>query len=345
MPVHTAWKLRAPFAALLVAAASGALASPFAYVSNEGSGTISIIDVADDQVVAEIAGAGKPRGMAVSPDGRTVYVSDQAGDRLIVFDAATKRATGSVALGRSPEGVGMSADGRWVAIAVEESNEVAFVDARTATLAFSVRVSGRNPEHAVFAPDGRRVFVSAEDGRSVDVIDVAARRVVAEIAVGMRPRGIGFSPDGTRAWVAAELANEVYVIDAVLLKVVKVIPVGLRSNGIAVHPGCDSRLRLERRRRHDLGDRHGDARRRRDDPGRPATVEHGADAGRRQALCRLRSLGDGVGDRHAAAGTNRRRRGRQASVGRVDSLNAKPGDGSRRRGVRVAPTACIRATR
>lgn len=213
-----------------------ARAAPFAYVPNEGSGTLSVIDTATDQVVATIPAGKKPRGTVIAPDGARAYVSDQPGNRLVVVDLAARKAVGAVALGESPEGVGMSPDGRWVAAAVEGTNDVAFVDTQGGTLAFVVKVRGRNPEHAVFSPDGTRVFVSAEEGEAVDVIDVARRAQVAQVPVGARPRGIGFSPDGKRAYVAAENANEVYVIDAVENEVLARVKAGSRSNGIAVHP-------------------------------------------------------------------------------------------------------------
>ena len=37
-----------------------ALAAPFAYVPNEGSGSLSVIDTATDQVVGEIAAGKRP---------------------------------------------------------------------------------------------------------------------------------------------------------------------------------------------------------------------------------------------------------------------------------------------
>lgn len=61
--------------ARVVAAASAsmivgaAIAAPFAYVPNEGSGTVSIIDTANDTLVGEIKAGGKPRGIAALPDG------------------------------------------------------------------------------------------------------------------------------------------------------------------------------------------------------------------------------------------------------------------------------------
>ena len=132
-----------------------ARAAPMAYVPNEGSGTLSIIDTATDEVVAEVPVGKKPRGTVVSADGRTAYVSDQPNNRLVLIDLARRSTQGTVELGESPEGVGISPDGRWVVAAVEESNQVAFIDTATNRKAFDVTVKGHNPEHAVFAPDGR----------------------------------------------------------------------------------------------------------------------------------------------------------------------------------------------
>jgi YVTN family beta-propeller protein len=55
--------------ALFLAAHAGA--APFAYVPNEKSGTLSIIDTETDTVVRTIPAGDKPRGLAVSGDGRT----------------------------------------------------------------------------------------------------------------------------------------------------------------------------------------------------------------------------------------------------------------------------------
>src|SRR5689334_14984720 len=112
----------------LATAPIAARAAPFAYVANEGSGTLSVLDTATDQVVADIAVGAKPRGTAVSPDGKTAYVSDQPNAAVVVVDLAARKRTRAIAVGASPEGVGSSPDGRWVVAAVEETNEIVFID-------------------------------------------------------------------------------------------------------------------------------------------------------------------------------------------------------------------------
>ena len=116
-------------------------------------------------------------------------------------------------------------------------------------MAFRVKIGGENPEHAVFSPDGRFVYVSAEEDDKLEVIDVAARKLVAQLKVGTRPRGIAFTPDGAKAYVACERADTVYVIDARQHKILRTIKAGLRSNGLADASGRQAGLSHQRRRR------------------------------------------------------------------------------------------------
>src|SRR5512140_2157186 len=83
-------------ALLLPGAASSA---PFAYVPNEKSATVSVIDTATDQVVASVDVGVKPRGIAVSADGKLVYVSDARRATLWILDAATRAVAGEVEVG------------------------------------------------------------------------------------------------------------------------------------------------------------------------------------------------------------------------------------------------------
>ena len=173
--------------ALALIACAYVAAAPVAFVPNEGSGTVSVIDTATDRVASTITTGGKPRGIAIAPDGKRLYVSDQTANGLAVFDVGTNAAPVRVSLGDSPEGIYLSPDGRRLAAAIEENNQVLIVD--TATLAIGNRVAmrGRNPEHAVWSPDARWIYVSAEEADSVDIVDVARGEVVKSITVGERP--------------------------------------------------------------------------------------------------------------------------------------------------------------
>src|SRR5881398_1590389 len=86
-------------AALLVPCAAAAQRrAQLAFVSNEASHDVSVIDVATNRVVATIALGVRPRGIQASPDGRRVYVSlsddrpntTTRDDAIAVIDVATR---------------------------------------------------------------------------------------------------------------------------------------------------------------------------------------------------------------------------------------------------------------
>jgi YVTN family beta-propeller protein len=217
--------------AALVSCASHVDRLPRAYVPNERSGTISVIDVSRDVVIATWPAGRRPRGIAASADGRRLFVADQAANSLQVMDSATGAIERQISLGESPEG-----DGRGLAAASELSNAGLLIDTGRSEVIATIPTEGKNPEHAVFSPDGRWLYVSAEDASQVDVVDVALRRQVASVAVGRRPRGIAFTPDGSRAFVACELDNAVHVIDVVTRRALARIPAGEFANGVVMHP-------------------------------------------------------------------------------------------------------------
>ncbi len=63
--------------ACFLAATIGCLsadAQPFAYVSNLGSNTVSVIDTATNTVVATVPVGNGPSGVAITPNGAFAYV-------------------------------------------------------------------------------------------------------------------------------------------------------------------------------------------------------------------------------------------------------------------------------
>ena len=229
--------LRLPVAiAFLALLISGPTEGATAYVSNEGSGTVSAIDIATDKVTATLKNAKKPRGIAIAKDGSRLYLSDQTANALVVVELLKGTTLATIALGSSPEAIYLSPDGKWLSAAIEEEDQVFIIDVATLKIDRKIKMKGKNPEHAVWSPDGKWLYVSAEEADSVDIVDLAKNEVVKSVKVGNRPRGIGFLPDGSRAYVAAENADTVNVFDTATHTVVARIKAGSRSNGVLVHP-------------------------------------------------------------------------------------------------------------
>jgi YVTN family beta-propeller protein len=186
-----------------------------AYVLNEGSASVSIVDTLTEKVSGAPFKVGeRPRGFAVSREGEVVYISLEDGT-LVERDMFARVESARAMLGRLPYSIDLSPDAKLLAAAIQSSAEVVLVELATMRIATRIPVrGGKRPENVVFSPDGRWIYVTAEESPALDVIDVRQGTVASSITVGSRLRGIAFTADGSRAYVAAEQDREVAVIDA-----------------------------------------------------------------------------------------------------------------------------------
>src|SRR6516164_2662266 len=82
-----------------------------AYVTNDGSGDVSVIDTATNTVTATITVGTAPFAVAVSPDGGTVYVANIDSDNVSAIATATNKVTATIPVGVNPFGVAVTPDG------------------------------------------------------------------------------------------------------------------------------------------------------------------------------------------------------------------------------------------
>src|SRR5579863_7128488 len=163
----------------LVLLSSGALsAAPFAYISNYGDDSISVIDTATNAVIATIPSTFYytlgPRGVVVDPTGRWVYVAIEQpsqilglGPTLVRIDTSSNMPTGGV-------------------------NTTANL---TGSLGVAVNTAGT------------RVWVANEQGDAAAVDTASFRVVTRAFNVGGFVSGIAVNPAGTRVYVTTHSSN------------------------------------------------------------------------------------------------------------------------------------------
>jgi len=231
----------------LLAVAAGALATaptpraaPLAYVPNQKSGSISVIDTASDAVVRTLTAAGTlgDRLQALEVDARsgTLFVVDAGRQQLVALDPATDRVRGTVDIGPDAEGVRLSPDGRTLAVCAEGQHRVLLVDATTLALDARIEVRGRNPEHCEFSPDGAFLVTSNEGSDDLDVIELATRASTGTIATAGHPRGAAFLPRSGLLFVAQETANGVDMVDFGARRKLVTIATAERAAGVTAAP-------------------------------------------------------------------------------------------------------------
>src|SRR5215469_13408933 len=191
------------------------------YVSNEGSGDISVIDPGKMESTTVPIGK-RMRGIHASSDGKLIYVAlsgspfappgvdestlpppDKSADGIGVFDVAQGKLLRKVPGGSDPEQFAVSRDGKLLYVSNEDDAGLSFVDPTNGQVLKTLS-TGREPEGVMLSPDGKYVFATSEDEGTIAVIDPAAQSLVKKIKVGRRPRGIAFLPDSSRAYITNE---------------------------------------------------------------------------------------------------------------------------------------------
>ncbi len=113
-------------------------------------------------------------------------------------------------------------------VANRQEDTLTFVDVDTGQV-LSTTNTGYHPHDIAVTPDGRTAFVANYGaGQSLSVIDVAARRELRKIDLGLGrdPLGIQVGRDGTKLYVTPEDAQEVLEVDLATEKVVRTLQAG-----------------------------------------------------------------------------------------------------------------------
>lgn len=223
---------------LLALATVPAHGAPFAYVTDSGTGTVSVIDAATNSITATIplGGGAIPDQAVVDPSGKILYVLNQENDSIAVVNLNTGVVdsiqdtgfTGVYALAVSPSGATLY-------VANNGNSTVSVVDTTSKAVTNTVLLSA--PPTAMAAnPQGGAVYVTLGNG-SFTVIDTATLQAFNfPLVGGGLPMGVAVTPSGTRAYFADTLNSIVKVIDTANISEVASPDMGAQFNvGVAVN--------------------------------------------------------------------------------------------------------------
>lgn len=136
-----------------------------AFVSNWVSKDLSVVTVKDRKKVALFKCSGTPRGMAISPDGRTLYVANFDLCAIDVFDLTT-------------------------------------ASKKTGAARITWNYGKGNMRHLVMNGDGSVLFASDMGASKIFAISTATGKILREARVGPNPNTIALNEDGSRLFVS-----------------------------------------------------------------------------------------------------------------------------------------------
>ena len=205
-----------------------------AFVSNEKGNSISVVDTDKMETVATIPTGQRPRGIAVSKDGKSVFVALGDDDTIQIFDTKTYQNIGELPSGPDPEQFALDPAGKRLYVANENDAMVTIIDVDKRLALGQISV-GVEPEGMSVSPDSSILVCTSETTSMAHFIDTKSHEIVANVLLGSRPRFSAYKSDGSELWVTSEVGGELTIIDPATRKIKTIVRFevpGLRAEEI-----------------------------------------------------------------------------------------------------------------
>ena len=178
------------------------------FVSNIGSGSVSVVSFAGDASATIPTGRGT-EGIAVLPDGSEVWVTNREDGTVSVIDPRRRTIVATLRAGAFPIRAKATPDGRRVLVSNARSGDLSVVDVKerkeVRRIRFDVAPAGDKqgrllpfegpiPIGIAVARNGKRAYVALSGADVVAVIDLQRLEVIGRLPTGKEPDGIGVWP-------------------------------------------------------------------------------------------------------------------------------------------------------
>jgi YVTN family beta-propeller protein len=179
-----------------------------AYVANIGSGSVTVVDLAEAKKIKDIPTGEGAEGIAITPNGREVWVVNRAADTVAIVDTKTLEVSATVKAPQFPIRVKITPNGKRALVSCARSGDVVVIDTgsrkeikriaidREAVPGSEARLFstqfGKSPTPVglLIAPDGRRAWVASTNADVVSVLDLASLALVGRVTAGKEPDGL-----------------------------------------------------------------------------------------------------------------------------------------------------------
>jgi len=142
----------------------------FAYVSNWGGSSISIVDLKKQKEISKIAVGDHPNAMVLSPDGKKLFITSANSNELTIVDTLAKKIIQVLDLSPYP----------------------------------GASRSGSTPNDITLSRDGHTAFLVSADNNCVNVVDVSdsKAKILGSIPTGWYPTAVKLTSDDKTLFVA-----------------------------------------------------------------------------------------------------------------------------------------------
>jgi YVTN family beta-propeller protein len=210
------------------------------YVTNQISGTVSVVDLDQSRVLATIPVGSGPTGMAITPDQERIYVANIWSGDISVVSTAANAVIATIPLpswyGKaSPLGMAVTPDGQQLFVGNLSDGTVRVISTRTNTVIGTITEAyDWAMRYIALSPDGEYLYVAGTGDGKVSVIRLADYKAVARFPNLPGARHLAVTPDGSRLYVTSDSMSRVYVVDIAKAELIKTFQFPAGSGTITV---------------------------------------------------------------------------------------------------------------
>jgi YVTN family beta-propeller protein len=220
-------------------------AGRYAYVTQFGSDSVSVVRVSNLQVVSEIPVGDAPGLLAISPDGKRIYVANTMSNSVTVISSEWT-ALASVPVGIDPRGIAISRTGDRAYVTCRGSQRIDVIQASNDSIVDTISLQASSihatPAFPLLTSDGNSLYVSfydSSDSLSGGVVDfrLADDKAVAMARYDATMTGLALVDGGRHMFVADCRGLYIYVLRTTDFAIVDSIEIGENPDSFGVVPG------------------------------------------------------------------------------------------------------------
>ena len=214
-----------------------------AYANNQDEGTIKVIDVMSNTIIATIQGAPSILSSGIAPNGKTLYaLSDFHGiDIIDIKNPRTATITGNIpqsATGSILAGIAFHPSQPRMYVSARDDGRINVINTTTNTVVSTVFVAGARIQNLAVSSDGSQLFATDIERSkllvwSIAHLDAAPQEVAIGSPVSRNAFDVALTPDQAQVYVSTLADGNVYVVNRATLSPVVTLSVGASPRYIA----------------------------------------------------------------------------------------------------------------
>lgn len=172
------------------------------YVANIKSGSVSVINIDNNEVVKVIKCGNKAEGIDITPDGKELWVTNIEENYISIISTESNSIIKRLESGKEPLRLKFSIDGKLCLVSNSGDGTISIYNTQSKKQVGNIIIPGKKnifekilyrsprPVGILMHPNGQLAYVSNMTAGRVEVIDLNSFEIVSSIKVGDMPDGL-----------------------------------------------------------------------------------------------------------------------------------------------------------